>query len=277
MASPAKTSIRGLVARRLGSQRSQKNKPVQSIKPAGLIWRRMVTAKEPCQRHDERRAVGTRASASDAASTKGGVLESDNESDRLWMEAEDEESKRRNGSASGEAPDYSGMAEAFQISPKTAFGIMSAIAFAALLLPLALRVWSPTAPMNVRVLTYVTMLFGFYMAWNIGANDVANAMGTSVGSGALTLRQAVLTAAVLEFSGAFLVGSHVSHTMQKGILKADIFMGKQQLLFTGMLSSLAAAGTWLQVRNKEGFQPLISCLVVSAFASSRFSPKKTRV
>lgn len=85
------------------------------------------------------------------------------------------------------------------------------------------------------------------MAWNIGANDVANAMGTSVGSGALTLRQAVLTAAVLEFSGAFLMGTHVTSTMQKGILVASVFQGKDTLLFAGLLSSLAAAGTWLQV------------------------------
>jgi phosphate/sulfate permease len=59
----------------------------------------------------------------------------------------------------------------------------------------------------------------------------------------------VLTAAVLEFSGAFMVGSHVSHTMQSGILTAGIFNGKDSLLFCGMLSSLGAAGTWLQVCN----------------------------
>lgn len=85
------------------------------------------------------------------------------------------------------------------------------------------------------------------MAWNIGANDVANAMGTSVGSGALTIRQAVITAAVLEFSGALLMGTHVTSTMQKGILMANVFQGKDMLLFAGLLSSLAAAGTWLQV------------------------------
>lgn len=85
------------------------------------------------------------------------------------------------------------------------------------------------------------------MAWNIGANDVANAMGTSVGSGALSLRQAVLLAAVLEFSGALFMGTHVTSTMQKGILVASVFEGKDTLLFAGLLSSLAAAGSWLQV------------------------------
>jgi sodium-dependent phosphate transporter len=108
---------------------------------------------------------------------------------------------------------------------------------------------APGMVFKTRALSYITLLFGFYMAWNIGANDVANAMGTSVGSGALSLRQAVLTAAVLEFSGAFMVGSHVSHTMQSGILTAGIFNGKDSLLFCGMLSSLGAAGTWLQVCN----------------------------
>lgn len=101
--------------------------------------------------------------------------------------------------------------------------------------------------LKTKLLSYATLLFGFYMAWNIGANDVANAMGTSVGSGALTLRQAVLTAAVLEFSGALLMGTHVTSTMQNGLLVADAFQGKDTLMFAGLLSSLAAAGTWLQV------------------------------
>ncbi|CAH1433888.1 unnamed protein product [Lactuca virosa] len=106
--------------------------------------------------------------------------------------------------------------------------------------------------LKIKLLSYATLLFGFYMAWNIGANDVANAMGTSVGSGALTLRQAVLTAAVLEFSGALLMGRHVTSTMQKGILVANVFQGKDALLFAGLLSSLAAAGTWLQVASYYG-------------------------
>ena len=65
------------------------------------------------------------------------------------------------------------------------------------------------------VLIGLTLLCGFYVAWNIGANDVANAMGTIVGSGALTLRRAVLLAAVFEFAGAYLVGSNVSETVRK--------------------------------------------------------------
>jgi solute carrier family 20 (sodium-dependent phosphate transporter) len=139
------------------------------------------------------------------------------------------------------------MAEAFHITSRTAFSITAMIVFAALTFPLAMKSLSQTVGLKMKVLSYLTILSGFYMAWNIGANDVANAMGTSVGSGALTLRQAVLTAAVLEFSGAFLMGTHVTSTMQKGILVASVFQGNDSLLFAGLLSSLAAAGTWLQV------------------------------
>lgn len=141
-----------------------------------------------------------------------------------------------------------GMAQAFKISSATASAISICIAVAVLCLPLAMKSLGQGLAVKTRLLSYATLLFGFYMAWNIGANDVANAMGTSVGSGALTLRQAVLTAAVLEFSGALLMGTHVTSTMQKGILMANVFQGKDTLLFAGLLSSLAAAGTWLQVK-----------------------------
>lgn len=141
-----------------------------------------------------------------------------------------------------------GMAQAFNISSNTASAISICIALAALALPFFMNSLGQGLPLKTKLLSYATLLFGFYMAWNIGANDVANAMGTSVGSGALTLRQAVLTAAVLEFSGALLMGTHVTSTMQKGILVANVFQGKDTLLFAGLLSSLAAAGTWLQVR-----------------------------
>ena len=143
--------------------------------------------------------------------------------------------------------DFSGMANAFHISSKTARAITIVIAFSALSLPFFMKSLGQGLALKTKLLSYATLLFGFYMAWNIGANDVANAMGTSVGSGALTIRQAVITAAVLEFSGALLMGTHVTSTMQKGILMANVFQGKDMLLFAGLLSSLAAAGTWLQV------------------------------
>ncbi|KAJ6981247.1 hypothetical protein D5086_019353 [Populus alba] len=149
--------------------------------------------------------------------------------------------------------DSPGMAQAFDISSRTASAISILIAFAALSLPLFMKTLGQGLDLKTKFLSYVTLLFGFYMAWNIGANDVANAMGTSVGSGALTIRQAVLTAAVLEFSGALLMGTHVTGTMQKGILVANVFQGKDTLLFAGLLSSLAAAGTWLQVASYYGW------------------------
>nr|AAB41897.1 putative phosphate permease [Mesembryanthemum crystallinum] len=146
-----------------------------------------------------------------------------------------------------------GMAQAFNISSNTATAIAICIAFAALTFPFFMTSLGPGMALKTKLLSYATLLFGFYMAWNIGANDVANAMGTSVGSGALTIRQAVLTAAVLEFSGALLMGRHVTSTMQNGILVANVFQGKNTLLFAGLLSSLASAGTWLQVASYYGW------------------------
>ncbi|KAL2484503.1 Inorganic phosphate transporter 2-1 [Abeliophyllum distichum] len=146
-----------------------------------------------------------------------------------------------------------GIAQAFHISSATATAISVCIAMAALCFPFFMKSLGLGLDFKTKALSYATLLFGFYMAWNIGANDVANAMGTSVGSGALSLRQAVLTAAVLEFSGALLMGTHVTSTMQKGILVANVFQGKDTLLFAGLLSSLAAAGTWLQVASYYGW------------------------
>lgn len=102
------------------------------------------------------------------------------------------------------------------------------------------------------------------MAWNIGANDVANAMGTSVGSGALTLRQAVFVAAILEFSGAFFFGSHVSKTMQSGIVNADLFASDPKTLVYGMLASLASAGIWLQIASYFGWPVSTTHSIVGA-------------
>ncbi|KAI3949958.1 hypothetical protein MKW92_041237 [Papaver armeniacum] len=158
----------------------------------------------------------------------------------------------------------SGMAKAFNISSNTAYAISICIAVAALTLPFLMKTLLLNLSLKTKVLSYVTLLFGFYMAWNIGANDVANAMGTSVGSGALTLRQAVMTAAVLEFLGALLMGTHVSSTMQKGIVVASVFQGKDSLLFIGLLSSLAASGTWLQIASYYGWPVSTTHCIVGA-------------
>ncbi|MBA3957251.1 MAG: inorganic phosphate transporter [Parachlamydiaceae bacterium] len=103
------------------------------------------------------------------------------------------------------------------------------------------------------ILLVLILFAGFYLAWNIGANDVANAMGTSVGSGALTMTKAVCIAAVLEFSGAFFFGSHVSATIQSGIINAEIFKETPLLLVYGMLSALLATGLWLQIASYFGW------------------------
>lgn len=108
------------------------------------------------------------------------------------------------------------------------------------------------------------LIAGFYMAWNIGANDVANAMGTSVGSGALTLRQAVVVAAILEFSGAFFFGSHVSETIQRGIIDVNSFADNPMLLVYGMFSALIAAGVWLQLASYYGWPVSTTHTIVGA-------------
>ncbi|GBG71731.1 hypothetical protein CBR_g9141 [Chara braunii] len=158
------------------------------------------------------------------------------------------------------------MAEAFEISPRTATLITAGIAMAALAIPLTGMIGGTVATETIRtkVLRYVTLLCGFYMAWNIGANDVANAMGTSVGSGALSLRQAVLVAAILEFSGAFLVGSHVCETMHNGILFPGELEKIPALHFCGMLSSLLAAGTWLQFASYFGLPVSTTHCIIGA-------------
>ncbi|MGE4616543.1 MAG: inorganic phosphate transporter, partial [Gammaproteobacteria bacterium] len=102
------------------------------------------------------------------------------------------------------------------------------------------------------------------MAVGIGANDVANAMGTSVGSGALTVRQAVIIAAVFEFSGAVLAGGEVTATIRKGIIDAGLLSGTPDLLVYGMLASLLAAGTWLLVASYFGWPVSTTHSIVGA-------------
>lgn len=103
------------------------------------------------------------------------------------------------------------------------------------------------------ILTILVLVVGFYMAWNIGANDVSNAMGTSVGSGALTLRKAVLIAAILEFCGAYFVGSNVSETMQKGLIDTSLFLTDPTTLIIGMCGALLGTGIWLQIASFFGW------------------------
>ncbi len=107
-------------------------------------------------------------------------------------------------------------------------------------------------------------LFGIFMAWGIGANDVANAMATSVGSKALTIRQAILVAAVFEFLGAVLAGGEVTSTIRKGIIDTDLLTGSPELLIYGMLASLLSAGTWLLVASRKGWPVSTTHTIVGA-------------
>ncbi len=107
-------------------------------------------------------------------------------------------------------------------------------------------------------------LFGIFMAWGIGANDVANAMATSVGSKALTIKQAIMVAAVFEFLGAVLAGGEVTATIRKGIVDADLLAGTPELLIYGMLAALLSAGTWLFVASKNGWPVSTTHSIVGA-------------
>ena len=115
-------------------------------------------------------------------------------------------------------------------------------------------------------LIYIVLaaIFGLFMAWGIGANDVANAMATSVGSKALTIKQAILVAAVFEFMGAVLAGGEVTSTIRKGIVDAELLSGTPELLVYGMLAALLAAGTWLLVASRNGWPVSTTHSIVGA-------------
>lgn len=107
-------------------------------------------------------------------------------------------------------------------------------------------------------------MFGFFMAWGVGANDVANAMGTSVGSKAITIRQAILIAMVFEFAGAYLAGGEVTATIRKGIIDAGPLTDQPEVLVYGMMASLLAAGIWLLIASMLGWPVSTTHTIVGA-------------
>jgi PiT family inorganic phosphate transporter len=120
-------------------------------------------------------------------------------------------------------------------------------------------------------------LFGFFMAWGVGANDVANAMGTSVGAKAITIKQAILIAIVFEFAGAYLAGGDVTSTIRSGIIDIEKagFSDSPELLVYGMLSSLLAAGIWLLIASNYGWPVSTTHSIIGAivgFAVVGISP-----
>jgi len=114
------------------------------------------------------------------------------------------------------------------------------------------------------ILLILAIIFGFFMAWGIGANDVANAMGTSVGSGALTIKQAILVAAIFEFAGAFLAGGQVTSTIRRGIIDPALLTNTPELLVYGMLAALLAAGLWLLIASMKGWPVSTTHSIVGA-------------
>ena len=114
------------------------------------------------------------------------------------------------------------------------------------------------------VFIILACIFGAFMAWGIGANDVANAMGTSVGSKAITIKQAVLIAIIFEFAGAFFAGGEVTATIRKGIIDPSYIASTPELLVFGMLASLLAAGTWLLIASYRGWPVSTTHSIVGA-------------
>jgi PiT family inorganic phosphate transporter len=113
------------------------------------------------------------------------------------------------------------------------------------------------------ILLVLAIGFGLYMAWGIGANDVANAMATSVGSRAITIKQAIIIAAIFEFLGAFLAGGEVTSTIRKGIIDSGA-IGDANILLYGMLSALLAAAIWLTVASRVGWPVSTTHSIVGA-------------
>lgn len=106
---------------------------------------------------------------------------------------------------------------------------------------------------NALIFIALAAVFGLFMAWGIGANDVANAMATSIGSKAITVKQALVVAGIFEFSGAVLAGGEVTKTIRKGIIDASSLSDRPELLVYGMLAALLAAGLWLLIASRRGW------------------------
>ena len=107
--------------------------------------------------------------------------------------------------------------------------------------------------LDPTIILLIAAFAGFFMAFGIGANDVANAMGTSVGSKAITFKQAIFIAAIFEFLGAYLAGGEVTSTIRKGIVSPDLYVGNENIFIIGMMSALFAAATWLLIASSRGW------------------------
>jgi len=114
------------------------------------------------------------------------------------------------------------------------------------------------------ILITIAVIFAIFMTWGIGANDVANVMGTSVGSGAITVRTAIIIAAIFEFGGAALAGGHVTKTIRKGMVDPSSIAGNPEILVYGMLAALLAAAVWLLIASYRGWPVSTTHSIVGA-------------
>ncbi len=116
----------------------------------------------------------------------------------------------------------------------------------------------------IFVIVGIVLLLGLYMAWNIGANDVANSMADAVGSGSISLKGAIIAAATCEFAGAVLVGSHVTDTVRKGIVSPESLAASPEALVLGMACALLAAAVWLHIATWMGMPVSTTHSIVGA-------------
>ena len=114
------------------------------------------------------------------------------------------------------------------------------------------------------LLIIITAVFGFFMAFGVGANDVSNAMGTSVGSGTITPKQAIIIAMIFEAAGAYLAGGEVTETIKSGIIDTTQFINRPEVLVFGMMAALFASGAWLLIASKMGWPVSTTHSIVGA-------------
>ena len=119
---------------------------------------------------------------------------------------------------------------------------------------------------NFYLILASSIIIGFFMAYGIGANDVANAMGTSVGSKALTLTQALVIAAIFEFLGAYFAGASVTTTIRENIVDPTLYDDSPDVFVLGMMASLLAAGAWLLLSTTFGLPVSTTHAIIGSIA-----------
>ncbi|MFZ7201099.1 inorganic phosphate transporter [Avibacterium avium] len=114
------------------------------------------------------------------------------------------------------------------------------------------------------LLVFITAAFGFFMAFGVGANDVSNAMGTSVGSGTITAKQAIIIAMIFECAGAYLAGGEVTETIKSGVLNPIEYVAAPEILALGMMAALFSSGLWLLIASRMGWPVSTTHTIIGA-------------